>query len=100
MSLQDVEQTPEYLNARLQEARQRVADLVVMSLRPDQTPEQLELLSQLERSARAEVRLRRKALDYSRQQNSPSSRRALRATPALPIEPETSDSTSSELPKT
>jgi len=42
----------EYLAERLRETRWRVAQLVIMSLRPDQGPERLRLLAQLERSAR------------------------------------------------
>ena len=46
--------------------RRRVADLVVMQMRPNQTPERLELLHNLERSARAELKLRRRAVEYER----------------------------------
>jgi hypothetical protein len=70
-----------------------------MQLRPDQN--NLELLSQLEQSARAEVRLRRKALDWANQQN--SRRRAPQQQPGNPVSPTspgTSDSIFSEPPKT
>ncbi len=56
---------------KLANARQRVANLMVMQMRPNQSPERLLLLSQLERSARAEVKLLRKAAAY-RQQMDPT----------------------------
>jgi hypothetical protein len=78
------EESPEFLAERLQDARQRVADLVVMGLRPEQSPDRLRLLSQLERSARAEVQLRRKALQWSQQQTALSSQPAPQPKPVSP----------------
>jgi len=50
----------------LKGVRQEVHNLQVMQMRPGQSPEKLKHLSDLERSARAEVKLRIKALAYAR----------------------------------
>jgi hypothetical protein len=52
----------------LRNTRQEVRNLQVMQMRPGQTAEQLKHLADLERSARAEVKLRVKALAYARSQ--------------------------------
>jgi len=52
----------------LKNTRQEVRNLQVMQMRPGQTAEQLTHLADLERSARAEVKLRVKALAYARSQ--------------------------------
>ncbi len=69
---------------KLAEARQRVADLVVMGLRPGQSVENLQLLAQLERSARAEVKLRRKALAYQQEQQIGGTGPAAKPTELIP----------------
>jgi hypothetical protein len=50
----------------LASTRQEVRNLTVMALRPDLSPEKRELIRNLERSARAEVKLWVKALVYQR----------------------------------
>jgi hypothetical protein len=57
------------LERKLKGVRQEVRNLVVMQMRPGRTSEQLKVLSDLERSARAEVKLRVKALEYARTQS-------------------------------
>ena len=52
------------LQTKLADARREVGNLVVIGMRPDLTAGQLEIVRNLERSARAEVTLRKKALDY------------------------------------
>lgn len=52
---------------KLAEAKSDVRHLTVMSLRPNLSPEKRELLRNLERSARAEVKLRLRALEHERQ---------------------------------
>ena len=49
-------------------AHQEVRNLIVMQLRPNQSPEKLALLRLLERSARAEARLRDMALEHHKSQ--------------------------------
>lgn len=49
---------------KLKDTRQKVRNLTVMVLHPDLLPADVELVKQLERSARAEVKLRRKHLDW------------------------------------
>ena len=46
--------------------RQEVRNLQVLQMRPGHSPEKLEFLRNLERSARAEVKLRQKALQYAK----------------------------------
>jgi hypothetical protein len=52
----------------LKNTRQEVRNLQVMQMRPAQSAEKLAHLADLERSARAEVKLRLKALAYARSQ--------------------------------
>ena len=56
------------LERKLKGVRQEVRNLQVMQMRPNQSAKKLELLADLERSARAEVKLRLKALAYARSQ--------------------------------
>jgi hypothetical protein len=62
------------LQRKLAETRQIVRNLTVMGMRPDLSAKERELVPLLERSARAEVRLRIKALQYCREQQRGSSR--------------------------
>jgi hypothetical protein len=57
------------LERKLKEVRQEVRNLQVMAMRPDQSTEKLELLRNLERSTRAEVKLRLKAVEHHKSQN-------------------------------
>jgi hypothetical protein len=50
------------------EVRQEVKNLIVLQLRPGQSAERLKFLHDLERSARAETKLRVRALAHYRQQ--------------------------------
>jgi hypothetical protein len=52
------------LQTKLAGVRQEISNLQVMQMRPGQSPEKLEVLKQLERSARAELKLRQKALAH------------------------------------
>jgi hypothetical protein len=52
------------LQRKLADNRQEVRNLQVMQMRPGQSTEKLELLHNLERSARASAKLRRKAIQY------------------------------------
>jgi hypothetical protein len=54
------------LQRALANVRQELHNLQVMSLRPGQSPERLEMLHKLEVSCRAEVKLRRRAIEYQR----------------------------------
>jgi hypothetical protein len=54
------------LQADLGSVRREVRNLTVMGMDPSQTPEQTSLIKQLERSARAEMRLRTMALEYAK----------------------------------
>lgn len=56
------------LQRRLADARREVSNLIVIAMHPDLTPEKREIVRKLERSARAEVRLRLKALEYAKTQ--------------------------------
>ncbi len=56
------------LREELADARQEVRNLVVMAMRPDQSKEKVDVLHELERSARAEVRLRVRALAHAENQ--------------------------------
>jgi hypothetical protein len=56
------------LERKLKGVRQEVRNLQVMQMRPGQSAEKLKLLADLERSARAEVKLRLKALAHARSQ--------------------------------
>ena len=50
------------LERNIECCRREIRNLVVMGMNPSQTPDQLELIRNLERSARAELRLRVTAL--------------------------------------
>ena len=52
----------------LASVRQEIRNLVVMGLDPTQPPDQAALIRNLERSARAELRLRVLALRYAEEQ--------------------------------
>jgi hypothetical protein len=54
------------LQTKLDSVRREVRNLTVMGMDPSQTPEQAALIKQLERSARAEMRLRTMALEYAK----------------------------------
>ena len=54
------------LQTKLDSVRREVRNLTVMGMDPNQTTEQAALVKELERSARAEQRLRKMALDYAR----------------------------------
>jgi hypothetical protein len=54
------------LQTKLDSVRQEVRNLTVMGMDPNQTPEQAALIKELERSARAEMRLRTMALAYAK----------------------------------
>jgi hypothetical protein len=58
----------ETLKQKLAAARQEVRNLTVMAMNPKHPPEKAELLRYAERSARAEVRLRQKALQHAQGQ--------------------------------
>jgi hypothetical protein len=53
---------------KLADTRQEVRNLTVMGMRPDLSEDKRELIRNAERSARAEVKLRIKALRYCREQ--------------------------------
>ena len=54
------------LQTELDSVRREVRNLTVMALDPSQPPDQAALIKELERSARAEQRLRKMALDYAK----------------------------------
>ena len=54
------------LQTDLDSVRREVRNLTVMGMDPSQTPEQTSLIKELERSARAEMRLRTMALEYAK----------------------------------
>jgi hypothetical protein len=54
------------LQTKLESVRREVRNLTVMGMDPNQTTEQTALIKELERSARAEQRLRKMALDYAK----------------------------------
>jgi hypothetical protein len=56
------------LQRKLADARREVRNLTVMGMRPDLSADKRELIHNLERSVRAEVKLRIKALQYFREQ--------------------------------
>jgi hypothetical protein len=56
------------LERKLEGVRQEVRNLQVMQMRPYQSAKKLKLLADLERSARAEVKLRLEALEQARSQ--------------------------------
>ena len=54
------------LQTKLESVGREVRNLTVMGMDPNQTTEQAALIKELERSARAEQRLRKIALDYAK----------------------------------
>jgi hypothetical protein len=52
------------LQAEMKDCRQEVRNLTIMGMRPGQSPQEKEILHQLERSARAELKLWQKAIDH------------------------------------
>lgn len=56
--------TLDELQQELADARQEVRNLIVMQMRPGLTPEKKEVMRQLERSVREEVKLRLEAIEY------------------------------------
>ena len=54
------------LQTKLESVRREVRNLTVMGMYPHQTTEQAALIKELERSARAEQRLRKIAVDYAK----------------------------------
>ena len=56
------------LQAKLDTVRREVRNLTVMGMDPSQTPEQAALIKELERSARAEMRLRTTALEHAKRE--------------------------------
>jgi hypothetical protein len=57
------------LELELRAVRQEVRNLQVLAMRPGQTTEKLQLLAELERSARAEVKLRWKAIEHAKSES-------------------------------
>ena len=57
------------IERELKNARQEVRNLQVLQMRPGLSAEKLETLRNLARSARAEVKLRLKALEYARRKS-------------------------------
>jgi ubiquitin len=58
----------ETLRRKLADASQEARNLTVMAMNPKHPPEKAELLRNAERSARAEVKLRQKALAHAQGQ--------------------------------
>jgi hypothetical protein len=56
----------ETLHRELKAARQELHNLQVLQLQPGKSPERLEMLHQFERSCRAEIKLRLRAIEYQR----------------------------------
>jgi hypothetical protein len=52
------------MQQEMQNCRQEIRNLTVMGMKPCLTPEKKALLHDLERSARAELKLRHKAIEY------------------------------------
>jgi hypothetical protein len=61
------------LQSKLDSVRREVRNLTVMGLDPNQTPELAALIKELERSARAEMRLRTRALAHAKGRQRPTS---------------------------
>src|SRR5262245_58181799 len=57
------------LQTKLDSVRREVRNLTVMGLDPSQPPDQAALIKELERSARAETRLRIMALEHAKRQD-------------------------------
>ena len=64
------------LQTALESVLREVRNLTVMSLDPGQTPDQTALIKELERSARAEMRLRTMALEHAKGERRPNDRDA------------------------
>ncbi len=62
------------LEQRLKDVRQEVRNLVVLGMAPQLLPSELEVVRNLERSARAEVKLLLKAIDYERSRQGDTTR--------------------------
>ena len=60
----------EILKQQLADTRDEVKKLTVMAMRPDLSPERLELIRKLERSARAAAKRRKQQLDLVLKQRS------------------------------
>lgn len=58
------------LQQDLKDTRQEVRNLTVMAMHPDLLPKEVELVRNLERSARAEVKLRQKHLAWALKEKS------------------------------
>jgi hypothetical protein len=54
------------LQRELDDVRQEVRNVVVIGMAPDNSPEEAALICNLERSARAELKLRVMALEYAK----------------------------------
>ncbi len=52
------------MQRKMQNCRQEIRKLTIMGMKPGLTPEKKAFLHDLERSARAELKLRHKALEY------------------------------------
>jgi hypothetical protein len=52
------------MQREMQNCRQEIRNLTIMGMKPGLTPEKKALLLDLERSARAELKLRHKAIEY------------------------------------
>jgi hypothetical protein len=68
------------LQTKLDSVRREVRNLTVMGMDPNQTPEQAALIKELERSARAEMRLRTMALAHAKGEHVRRSKRDVRST--------------------
>jgi hypothetical protein len=54
------------LQRALKAARQELHNLQVMQMQPGKSPERLKMLHKFERSCRAEIKLRLRAIEYQR----------------------------------
>src|SRR5262245_25206 len=63
------------LQAKLDGVRREIRNLTVMGIDPSQTPGQAALIKELERSARAEMRLRTMALEHAKGERRPPRQR-------------------------
>jgi len=70
---------------KVADARQKVRNLTVMQMRPNQSPQQLALLRSLEQSARAEARLAQKAQQHEASQPEPLEQQQAREA-GMPLE--------------
>ena len=62
------------LQAEMKDTQQEVRNLTIMGMRPNLSPHKKALFLQMERSARAELKLRHRALEHAKQQQQASSR--------------------------